>query len=362
MIQVLLAFLGSVALTILLRQPAHRAGLVDRPSGRKMHHAVVPVIGGIAMMFAFMAFAAIFGQNYRGLAPLLLGTLLLTITGALDDRHDLSARTKLIAQIVAVVFMTSWADQVIYSLGDIGGTGPVKLGAWALPFTAFTMVGVVNAMNMIDGMDGLAGSVAVTAMIWLAGAAALCAASPQMDLLFLLMGAVGGFLLFNLRYPVKGRAQVFMGDAGSMALGLVLGWFAVDLTQHGGTAGKLYPISAVWILGVPILDTTYLMVRRMLRGQSPFAPDRRHIHHTLVIMGLSEGWALFVILALSCMLGAIGLFGWRSGVPESVLSYGFVATFAAYCIIMQYWRRMFALARKLRRSVHHNRVSAQQKW
>jgi len=104
------------------------------------------------------------------------------------------------------------------------------------------------------------------------------------------------------------------------------------------------------------------MVRRMLRGQSPFAPDRRHIHHTLVIMGLSEGWALFVILALSCMLGAIGLFGWRSGVPESVLSYGFVATFAAYCIIMQYWRRMFALARKLRRSVHHNRVSAQQKW
>ena len=362
MIQVLLAFLGSVALTILLREPAHRAGLVDRPSGRKTHHAEVPVVGGIAMMLAFMAFAAVFGRDYRGLAPLLMGTSLLTVTGALDDRHDLPARTKLIAQIVAVVFMTSWADQVIYSLGDIGGGGQVKLGAWVLPFTAFAMVGVSNAMNMIDGMDGLAGSVAVTAMIWLAGAAALCSAGPQMNLLFLLIGAVGGFLLFNLRYPVNERAQVFMGDAGSMALGLVLGWFAVDLSQHGGTAGKLFPISAVWILGIPILDTTYLMLRRILRGQSPFAPDRRHIHHTLVVMGLSEGWALFVILALSCVLGAIGLLGWQSGVPESVLAYGFLATFAAYCVIMQYWRRLFALARRLRRVMLHSRVSPDHKW
>jgi UDP-GlcNAc:undecaprenyl-phosphate GlcNAc-1-phosphate transferase len=358
MIQVLIAFLGAVVLTILLRQPAHRAGLVDRPSGRKTHHAEVPVVGGLAMVLTFMAAAVVFGRDYPQLAVLLMVSLVLLVTGVLDDRHDLPARVKLIAQIIVAVLMANWGGQLIEDLGDVIGTGKVGLGAWALPFTVFAVVGVINAMNMIDGMDGLAGSIAMSAMAWFTGAAALICAEPQMNLLFLLMSVVAGFLLFNLRYPLRQRAQVFMGDAGSMVLGLALAWFAIDLTQNGGPTGNLYPISAVWILAVPILDTLYLMGRRIVRGHSPFAADRRHIHHTLVVMGLSEGEAVFVVILLSLVCGAVGFFGWRYGVPEAVLSYGFLLTLCGYCFVMQNWRRMFALAKRLRRVAHRHRVSA----
>jgi UDP-GlcNAc:undecaprenyl-phosphate GlcNAc-1-phosphate transferase len=242
------------------------------------------------------------------------------------------------AQIVAASLMAVWADQVIHSVGDPVGLGELGLGRWAVPFTVFAVVGVMNAINMIDGMDGLAGGVSAVAIGWLAALAALNANGAQLELLLLWLGAVVGFLLFNLRYPVGKRARVFMGDGGSLVLGLTLAWFCVDLAQDSSAGPAVYPITAVWILGVPIMDTVYLILRRAYRRTSPFAPDRRHIHHTLLVMGLREGWAVFVIVVLSAVYGAVGVLGWYWGVPEPMLWGLFFATFFAYCAVMQHWR------------------------
>jgi UDP-GlcNAc:undecaprenyl-phosphate GlcNAc-1-phosphate transferase len=115
----------------------------------------------------------------------------------------------------------------------------------------------------------------------------------------------------------------------------------VDISQRG--PGDFYSISAVWILGVPIMDTVYLMVRRVILGRSPFSPDRRHVHHTLIFMGLTECQTLWVLLGQSALFGAIGFFGWYYRVPEYVLTYAFLATFAAHCVFMQYWKEVFVL-------------------
>jgi UDP-GlcNAc:undecaprenyl-phosphate GlcNAc-1-phosphate transferase len=346
MLELLVAFLGAMALTPMLREPAYRAGLVDRPAGRKNHHGHVPVVGGIAMVATFLCTALLLGPAYAHLLPLLVVTLAIATVGVIDDRIELPAAVKLAAQVLLATLAVQWGGQSIVTLGDLFGAGPVELGAWSTPFTVFAMIGVMNALNMIDGLDGLAGGVAVIAMAWLASVAVLTGNLGQVDVLLLWLGALAGFLLFNLRYPFKQRARVFMGDAGSLALGLTLAWFCVDLTQGIGTDG-LYPISALWIVAVPVMDTLYLMLRRTFRRGNPFAPDRRHIHHTLLIMGLREGSTVSVVLALSALLGAVGVLGWLLGVPEAVLGYGFVVMLAVYCSVMQWWRpisRAFGIA------------------
>ncbi|HEX7953027.1 MAG TPA: hypothetical protein VF523_08190, partial [Burkholderiales bacterium] len=151
--------------------------------------------------------------------------------------------------------------------------------------------------------------------------------------------AIAAFLLFNLRHPWRRHAVVFLGDAGSMFLGFVLVWFSTLITQ---TAPRnFYAISAVWVLGVPIMDTVYIMLRRAMRGMSPFSPDRRHIHHTLIYIGFSEAQTAALLLAISLVFGAIGFFGWYYRIPEYVLTYGFLVTFAAHCAFMQRWREIF---------------------
>jgi UDP-GlcNAc:undecaprenyl-phosphate GlcNAc-1-phosphate transferase len=268
----------------------------------------------------------------------------------------LPARTKLIAQIVAVVFMTSWADQVIYSLGDIGGGGQVKLGAWALPFTAFAMVGVINAMNMIDGADGLAGGLALITLLVFSGV--LAAAGVLGDTLLLpLAGAVAGFLVFNLRAPWRERASVFMGDAGSMLLGFALAWYAVDLAsvRHAMT-----PITAVWILAIPLMDTVSLMIRRMLKGVSPFTPDCEHLHHILQRAGYSHGQTVVIVHAIALLLAGVGVAGWKLGVPEYVMFYGFMALFGLYVFgVLHAWKLMKAV-RKVHDAIEHHAPEARE--
>lgn len=166
-----------------------------------------------------------------------------------------------------------------------------------------------------------------------------------------LSAAIAAFLIFNLRHPWRRHADVFLGDAGSLFLGFVLVWFAVYITQT--KPRDFYPISAVWILAVPIMDTVYVMLRRMVRGLSPFSADRRHIHHTLMYIGLGDAQTSWLLLAVSVLFGAIGFFGWFYGVPEYVLTYGLMATFAAYCVFMQCWREMFRFF-----GIRHNQLVA----
>jgi UDP-GlcNAc:undecaprenyl-phosphate GlcNAc-1-phosphate transferase len=328
-----LLFLGA------LRRTAHLFGLVDRPSPpRKTHVGDVPAIGGLAIGAALVTTCFIQGSPS---IPFITAGIIVLATGLLDDLHEFSARSKFAGQLAAALIMTSWADLQLSNLGNLWGTGDVMPGNWAILFTLFCVVGLINAMNMIDGLDGLAGGIGLVASGWLCLAGGLGQHGAGANLVCLLGATIAAFLIFNLRHPWRRHAVIFLGDAGSMFVGFVLVWFAVSTSQS--PSHDFYAISAVWILGVPIMDTVYVMLRRMVRGMSPFAPDRRHVHHTLIYMGLSESSTAWLLLSISLAFGAIGFAGAHYHVPEYVLTYGFIGLFAAYCAFMQYWRVILPL-------------------
>jgi UDP-GlcNAc:undecaprenyl-phosphate GlcNAc-1-phosphate transferase len=335
----LIALVGTIIAVLVLRDFAPRIGLLDRPDPRKTHAGAVPVVGGIAFGGVFLLTLLAFVPNAREYLPFAAACAVILLTGLADDLKELSSRSKFVGQLAAAVLMTSWGGVYITDLGDLWGTGNVVLRDWAIPFTIFCVIGLLNALNMIDGIDGLAGGIGLVAVGWLLALAQATGHVFAGHALGIFFAALVGFLVFNLRHFFQRRASVFMGDAGSMLLGFVLVWFAVDFTRL--PAVDFYAISAVWILGLPIMDTVYLMLRRLLRAQSPFHADRRHIHHTLMYMGLSDAAACWVLFGVAVAFGAVGFFGWYFRVPEPVLTYSFLALFALYVFFMQKWKNLF---------------------
>jgi UDP-GlcNAc:undecaprenyl-phosphate GlcNAc-1-phosphate transferase len=208
----------------------------------------------------------------------------------------------------------------------------------------FAVLGVINAMNMIDGVDGLAGGVALIALLIFA---AFVAATGQLHttLLLPLIGGVAGFMLFNLRTPWRSRASVFMGDAGSVLLGFSLAWYSVNLAQ---VRDVFTPITAIWILAVPLMDTTALMIRRVIKGRSPFSADREHLHHILQRAGFTPGETVAILYALTLLMAAVGVAGWWLGLPEYVMFYAFMALFVAYFYGMLHAWKLMKKLRRLR--------------
>ena len=333
----LTSFCLTIAFVLLLTSPAVKFGLVDTPTERKQHLGDIPLIGGLAMCFAFTITSIAVAKDAP--LPLFLAIILLGITGLLDDLKELSAGAKLFMQILAAVLMISWAGIEVRQLGDLTGAGLISLGRWTIPLTVFGVVGVINATNMIDGLDGLAGGIALTASLWLMFIAYTCGAGTQTALLAILSAGIAGFLIFNLSHPWHGRASVFMGDTGSIFLGFILAWFAVDLSQM--PAKHVYPITVVWILGLPLLDTVSLMLRRVRKGGSPFAADRQHVHHILLAANMSKAKVVVILVTISALFGAVGVAGWYFSVPEYWLFYGYLALFATYYLVTHHaWRVM----------------------
>ena len=322
--KVVFAFLLTVIWIKLLESHACRIGLVDKPSGRKHHEGAVPLIGGLAICASFLfsvLFLDVSLQHYHGLFAAMA---LLVAMGIGDDLHDLPAIRRLLTQIVAAALIITISDLKLRGLGDLTGLGNIGLGIWSAPFTIFCVVGVINGLNMVDGLDGLAGGIAFVAIFWLTVLVVPLVGWSGLDakIMLLLLGAIAGFLFFNLRHPWRRCASVFMGDAGSMVLGLILAWFMIDFTQREEQI--FVPIIAVWILGLPVLDTLSVMIRRILSGNSPFHGDRGHIHHILLSYGRSDVQTVYILLVFSTLLGGIGVAAWYLGVPEHVLFYGFV--------------------------------------
>lgn len=347
----LLPFFTTIVFILLFKKHATHFGLIDVPGGRKTHEGDVPVIGGIAIFVAFILSSLVCGQALGNYHSFFVNLLLLVVVGTLDDLHDLSARTRFIAQMVVALLMTSWGGVFLNDLGDLFGNGTVYLHNWAIPFTVFCVIGVINAFNMIDGVDGLAGGIAFIALVLFGLVAALAGLTVRPLLIFLLASAVLGFLVFNMRSPWRPAAAVFMGDAGSMMLGYALVRFAVDLTDADTRA--ITPITAVWILAIPLMDTVNTMMRRMLKGRSPFSADREHLHHIFLRAGYSVSRTVIFILSASLLFGLIGLAGWHYGVPEYIMFYAFLLLFALYSFAMHHAWKMAKIIKVTGHGRHH---------
>ena len=305
------AFLSSCILCFVLRQPAQKLGLVDWPNIRKHHIGTVPLIGGLAIFITFLGFFLVgIEQN-----PVLISAVtLLVALGIIDDMRDVSAIIKLTIQILAALILMLAGGIKITTLGSLPNGQEFLLGYWAYPFTIIAIVGLINAINMIDGLDGLAGCLTLLALLHLGLAMQLIDHPLNQQTLIeiaILAGAVSGFLVFNLGF-MGGERKIFLGDAGSMILGLLLAYYLITASQSASQNEPLIdtlPTSLVpWIVALPVIDTLSLIYRRLCDGRSPLSPDRMHLHHMLLDIGLSPRRVLLIILGMAALLFWTGFF------------------------------------------------------
>lgn len=322
------AFVGTCLLLWVLRPLALRIGLVDLPGGRKSHQGNIALIGGVAMFSALAFSTLLLGSPLGGLRIFFAGSLLLLIVGILDDFDELPAWSRFVAQVFAALMMIWWGGVQVTDVGAIAGVGTVTLGNWATPFTIFATIGVINAWNMSDGLDGLAGGLALEAFLMFGYIAISAGRETEGQLLFLLAGVVGAFLLFNIRLPRRPQALVFMGDAGSMFVGFALAWFAISLSQ--GENRAMTPVTALWILALPLIDAVSILIRRLSARRAPFMAARDHLHHSLLSYGFSVNGAVSFMLLLAMATGALGLLAFHRGLSEHLLFYGFLIMFAIH--------------------------------
>lgn len=338
----LLAFLTTSILVWLLRPIARFFDLVDKPGGRKKHAGDIPLVGGPAMFGGLLVGISSLGVEIPGLVALLSAAGLLLAVGIIDDRINLSALSRFAAQITAALIIALFGDASLWDLGTPFSDSAIYLDAWAVPFTVFAVVGVINAMNMSDGMDGIGGSLALVTLASLTVVGWFSGAGNELFLFICIISSIAAFLFFNLRTPWRDHASIFMGNSGSLLLGLLIAWSLVNLSQ--GVDRSISPVVALWFFALPLLDTVCIMLRRILKGRSPFAPDREHFHHILLVAGYSVKQAVGIMIAVACILAGIGLTGHFLGAPEQVMFYGFLTLFALYFWAMSHaWKVMKAI-------------------
>ena len=305
------AALLSLVITPLVRRIAIRLETIDTPDQRRVNVSPIPRGGGVAVAMAFLTvtagllvvnaqldFVAIpFTISPRDLAGLLVGGAVATVIGFLDDYFQLRARWQLLGQL-AVAGLAVGAGLTVTFLNNPFGPGSIILtGPYAIGFTMLWIIGMINSINFIDGLDGLSSGIAVIAAITL-GLISLANTVPQpfiAILCFTLAGSLLGFLRWNF-HP----ATIFIGTSGVMFVGYTLAVLAI--------LGTAKVAVALLVLGVPIIDTFWIIVRRLATGHSPFTPDRGHIHHRLLDLGLTHSQTVLVIYALCVGLAMLSFF------------------------------------------------------
>jgi UDP-GlcNAc:undecaprenyl-phosphate/decaprenyl-phosphate GlcNAc-1-phosphate transferase len=283
-------FIVALAITMALVPPlmkvAERLSVVDMPNERKVHSSAIPRIGGVAMSIGAIVPILLWVPLTPELGSLLAGLVILLAFGVWDDCSDLDYRLKFLGQIAAASVVVV-AGGVSISVLPFLGFEPVSVYV-SVPLTIIFLVGATNAVNLSDGLDGLAAGVSLLSLCGVALLAYVGGGQYIILICFTVAGVILGFLRYNT-FP----ARVFMGDTGSQFLGFVVGVLAVILTQKVNTA--LNPLLPLFLLGLPVIDTVFVMTRRVLEGRSPFSPDKNHIHHQLLDLGLAHYEAVGVI-------------------------------------------------------------------
>ena len=301
--------------TPVVRSLAFRVGAVDVPKdSRRMHTHPIPRMGGLAIFFGFLLSVLVFLPLTDQLRSMLLGAVIIVVLGIFDDIYALPAKPKFLVQILAALIAVWGGNRIEFlSNPNIFSSEPYwELGILAIPFTVIWIAAITNAVNLIDGLDGLACGVSTISSMTLL-VIALIVSEPDVAIITAaLAGACIGFLPYNLN-----PAKIFMGDTGSTFLGYIL---AVESIQG---LFKFYTIMSFAVpflmLGLPIFDTCFAILRRLAKGQSPMAPDRLHIHHRLIDMGFSQKQAVATLYIISAILGLSAVVLTTSGTAKAMM-------------------------------------------
>ncbi|MBQ4042554.1 MAG: undecaprenyl/decaprenyl-phosphate alpha-N-acetylglucosaminyl 1-phosphate transferase [Clostridia bacterium] len=297
-VAVICAALLAYAITPPVRVLAYKIGAIDIPAdARRMHKKPIPRLGGLAIFFSFIITSLIFCKLSPALVSIWIGGLILCVLGTLDDIYRLHWLVKLIVQIAAAALAV--VNGVSIDQINLGG-GYLHLGVWSYPLTILWITGLTNAINFIDGLDGLACGVSAICACSICGVTLLMGDFSSALITAILAAACFGFLPFN-----RNPARIFMGDTGALFLGFTLAVISVEgVFKLHTLISLLIPVS---IFALPLFDTLFAILRRVLHGKSPFSADRGHLHHRLVDMGFTQKETVGILYAICGILGMVAL-------------------------------------------------------
>ncbi len=297
------AFLFSLAVTPLIKKVAFRLGAIDRPDSRKVHSRVMPRLGGLSVYLAFTLTVLAIEPLSKELLGLLVGGTIIMLLGMIDDIRSIPPRVKLLGQVAAAGVLVAFGVKVAFITNPFG---PMIWLNWhgidfGILVTILWIVGITNAVNLVDGLDGLAAGLSAIAAMTIAVIAWYEGEMMIVLPAVVLSASTIGFLKYNF-HP----ARIFMGDSGSLFLGYMLaGMSVIGLTKGAAVFSVFVP---VLILGIPIFDTLFAIVRRYINNQPIFEADKEHLHHRLLAIGLSHRQTVVVIYGVSGLLGISAIF------------------------------------------------------
>lgn len=314
--------LVSFALTPLVKVLAKKVGAMDVPKdSRRMHSHPIPRLGGLAIFISFLLTFLVFTKAIdKQTQAILLGAVVIVILGVFDDIHSLNALLKLFVQIGAaciVVFLGGCRIQYVTNPFGSGTNAYFNLGVMAIPLTIIWIVAITNAVNFIDGLDGLACGVCCISSVNMLVIALLVSEPGVAVLMATLAGACIGFLPFNFN-----PAKIFMGDTGSTFLGFMLA--AVSIQGLFKSYALISFAVPFLLLGVPIFDICFAIIRRVAHGKNPMAADRGHVHHRLIDMGFSQKQSVAIAYILTAILGLSAVVLASSGEMKAIIFLGAV--------------------------------------
>ncbi|UVO09716.1 UDP-N-acetylglucosamine--undecaprenyl-phosphate N-acetylglucosaminephosphotransferase [Pectobacterium polonicum] len=332
----MVVFLSAFIALFLARKVAIKVGLVDKPNERKRHRGHIPLVGGVSIYMALWVMYLFDSAWLPDFSLYMICASVLLVVGILDDRYDLPVLPRVGLQALVAGLMM-YAGVYLASLGKVMFGYELFLGIFGYTITLFAVWGAINAFNMVDGIDGLLGALSCVTFGALAVVFYLDGRHELARWSLCLLAATLPYILLNLGVPWGKKFKVFMGDAGSTLIGFTVIWLLILATQ--GDDAVIRPVTALWFIAIPLMDMVTIMVRRIRRGDSPFKPDREHLHHILMRAGLTPRQSLLAIVVVAMVLAAIGIICELSGIPESVMLSAFLVVFVGYFwAITRVWR------------------------
>jgi len=331
-LDLLFTFFFASASLFLMRKVARKVGLVDKPCDRKVHKGEVPLVGGVAICITLVHYLYLSPNLIEDNVLFMVCISTLTVIGVLDDKFDLSVKFRMLVQIIISCAMIYFSGAQITSLGNIFGTGNIELNTIGPIITIFAVIGSINAFNMVDGIDGLLGGLSIVTFSSLGLLFYAAGESNLAYLCVLMVVIITPYIILNLGL-IGHRRKVFMGDAGSMLIGFTVIWFLVSSSQKEQLQ-LIQPVTALWLIAIPLMDMAAIMIRRIKQGNSPFKPDREHLHHICQSFGLSSRQTLMFICSVAIVLAGFGIVGEIMNIPEYVMFLLFIILFVFYLVAL----------------------------
>lgn len=344
-------FFLSLFITPLVKRFAFLIGATDIPNARKVHRELMPRLGGLAIYISFLAGVLIFKPENQFSYAIILGSGVIVLTGIYDDIREISPKLKLLGQLAASTIVVLYGGlQATFINLPFGGH--FEFGLLSIPFTVLWIIGITNAINLIDGLDGLAAGVSSIALFSIVGMAMIMGNLYVGAIGSILLVSTLGFLFFNF-HPAK----IFMGDTGALFLGFMISVLSLLGFKNVTFVSFIVP---VLILGVPISDTIFAILRRIINKRPLSAPDKSHLHHCLLRLGFTHKQTVLIIYAMSAFFGLVAVIFSQAKLWGSMFL-GFVILFLIEImaekigLLGKEFRPLLKLMRVLRLSIDKNR-------